>query len=133
MNGYAANCSVYSMNRNAHDQKIAEIAVARDSDQTLLMPIIATFSHYDERWLTWITDSVPSKEQLLDYGVNLRALRLIYINRHQDSRWLIWEALAQGNSHTVVTELGKLTKKDVGLMEGAAAQGSTQGIIIRRQ
>ena len=133
MNGYAANHPDHAGVRDATEQNIAEIIVARESYQTVLMPLIATFSHYDRRWLTWITDSVPSKEQLLAHGVNLRALRLIYISRHQDSRWLIWEALAQGNSHTIVTEREELTRQDIRLMESAATQGRAQGIIIRQR
>ena len=133
MNCYTASHSDHARICDANEQKIAEIIVARESCQTVLMPLIATFSHYGRRWLTWITDSVPSKEQLLTHGVNLQTLRLIYISQHQDSRWLIWEALAQGNSHTVITEPGQLARKDLCLMESAAIQGGTQGIIVRRR
>ena len=123
-------------NADAHDlyrHKIAEIVVANNSSQALLMSIIATFSRYNKRWLTWITDKVPSKQQLLTYGVNLKTLRLIYVNPYQDSCWLTWEALAQGNSHTVIAELGKLAGQDVHAMENAASLGDAQGIIIRQR
>ena len=117
--------------------KIVEIVAARNSMATLLIPIIATFSQYDvsrynKRWLTWITDRVPCKEQLLANGVNVKALRLIYVNCNRDNRWLTWEALAQGNSHTVITELNQLTSDEIAAMEKAAIQGGTQGIIVRQ-
>ncbi len=122
---------------NKSEHKIAEIAVTRNCFAMLLMPIIAKFSQYDvsqcnKRWLTWITDTVPCKEQLLANDVNIKALRLIYVNGNRDKRWLTWEALAQGNSHTVVTELNQLTSSEKAAMEKAAIQGGTQGIIIRQ-
>jgi cell division inhibitor SulA len=132
MGYHATNLFQHAIPHNAYEHKIAEIIVTKDNCQTLLLPIIATFSQHNSRWLTWITDKVPSKEQLLTYGVNLHALRLIYINHQQDSRWLTWEALAQGNSHAVITELGKLTRQDINAMENAAIQGDTQGIIVRQ-
>ena len=127
----------YSNSENKSEHKIVEIVVTRSSFATLLMPIIATFSQYDinqynNRWLTWITDRVPCKEQLLANGVNVKALRLIYVNCNRDNRWLTWEALAQGNSHTVITELDQLTSGEIAAMEKAAIQGGAQGIIVRQ-
>ena len=133
MNNSIANCFSISADQNNHEHNITEIVVASGNPQALLMPIIAALSQQNSRWLTWITNKVPSKKQLLDYCINLQTLRLIYINHQQEDRWLTWEALAQGNSHTVITEMGKLTRRDIQAMENAARQGNTQGIIIRRQ
>ena len=115
------------------NRNVAEIVVARDGYQTLLMPILAAFSQYNNRWLTWITDKVPCKKHLLTYNVKLQTLRLIYIKHRRDSHWLTLAALAQGNSHTVIAELDNLTKHDLRAMTSAAIQGETQGIIVRPQ
>ena len=126
------------MNHNAATQKnygrnVAEIVVARNDSQALLLPIIAAFSQYNNRWLTWITDKVPCKEHLLTYGVKLQALRLIYIKHQWDSHWLTLAALSQGNSHTVIAELDDFTRQDMKDMTSAAIRGETQGIIVRPQ
>ena len=133
MNKHTANRFSYSTEQSQHRHNIAEIVVARGHCEALVMPIIANFSQQNNRWLTWITHRVPSKEQLLAHRVNLQTLRLIYINHPQEGHWLTWEALAQGNSHTVITEMNKLTKPDIHAMENAAIQGDAQGIIIRQQ
>ena len=133
MGYHATNILHRPIAHDAHEHKIAEVIVTEGNCQALLLPIISAFSQHNSRWLTWITDKVPAKERLLTYGINLNTLRVIYINRQQDSRWLIWEALAQGNSHAVIAELGKLTIQDMNTMEKAAIQGNTQGIIIRQR
>lgn len=111
---------------------IAEVIIPSFSDSdTIVPPIVASLSQQkSNRWTTWITSKTPNKDRLTTLGANLSRLRIVYINPNDDARWIIWQALAQGNSQYVIAEQGFYEKSDIALLESAAAQGNCTGIII---
>jgi cell division inhibitor SulA len=115
-----------------HARHIAELIVPNFNDNsTVILPIAASLSlHRSDKWTTWITHKTPSKAQLSIMGANLSRLRIIHIDEHSDARWIIWQALAQGNSHAVIAEQRDWSKEDIADMETAAKNGKTQGILI---
>jgi cell division inhibitor SulA len=118
--------------QDVHARHIAELIVPNFNDNdSVILPIAASLSvHQSEKWTTWITHKIPSKSQLTMMGANLSRLRLIHINEHSDVRWIIWQALAQGNSHAVIAEQRAWSKEDIKDMEAAAKNGHTQGILV---
>ena len=113
---------------------ITELIIANASPEqaALLMPMIAflTKSCVD-RWVTWIAPQHMSREFLESFGVDTRFVRLIHCSDEESRLWITWEALAAGNSHTVIASPGKLTDKEFKQLEGAAHQGQCQGLLLR--
>ncbi|MDQ2075580.1 cell division inhibitor SulA [Marinimicrobium sp. ABcell2] len=113
---------------------ITELVLTQNApDQTqLLLPMVAHLSRScQDRWLTWISPGPVDRGLLERYGVDTTRIRLIHINDQHDARWIVWEALAKGNSHTVIAAPGKLTKREMHLLEGAAQRGECQGLMLR--
>lgn len=98
----------------------------------MIMPMLAFLSHSEpDRWVTWVAPSFLSKEVLETYGINTRCLRMVHVSDVANSLWVTWEALSAGNSHTVVASPGRMTEKELKLLEQAAQQGRCQGILLR--
>ena len=97
----------------------------------LLMPMIAHLSKSHQRWLTWLTPRRIDRSLLEKYQVDFQAIRLIHTPENSDSRWILWEALALGNSHTVIASPGRLSEKDLKQLEAAAHEGGCQGLLLR--
>lgn len=98
----------------------------------LLLPMVAHLSQGNpDRWLTWITPGPVDRQLLAEYGVNTHGIRLIHTDSRKDSRWIVWEALAEGNSHTVIAAPGRLTEREMQQLESAARKGECQGLILR--
>jgi len=97
----------------------------------LLLPMIAHLSKSHRRWLTWLTPGPIDRGLLEAYHVDLRTIRLIHTPKQSDSRWILWEALAEGNSHTVIASPGRLNERDLKQLEVAAFKGACQGLLLR--
>lgn len=113
---------------------ITELIIASGAPQqiALLMPMIAFISQScSNRWVTWIAPQHITRDFLHAYGVDTRFLRLIHCSDEESSLWITWEALALGNSHTVISSPGKLTDKKLKQLENAAHQGQCQGLLLR--
>ncbi len=113
---------------------ITELIIADDSPEqaSFLMPMIAFISQScKSRWVTWVAPSHLNREFLHSYGVDTRFLRLIHCADEARRLWITWEALAAGNSHTVISSPGKLTDKELKQLERAAFQGHCQGLLLR--
>ncbi|MES2675622.1 MAG: hypothetical protein V4660_15380 [Pseudomonadota bacterium] len=113
---------------------ITELIIANGSSEHLsfLMPMIAFISQScKNRWVTWIAPAHVTREFLHSYGVNTQFLRLIHCTDEARRLWITWEALAAGNSHTVISSPGKLTDKELKQLENAAYQGQCQGLLLR--
>ncbi len=113
---------------------VTELVLTSDSPEqlSLLMPMIAYLSNStQDRWITWIAPHNISRELLDSYGVNTRNIRVIHCNDHVNPLWVTWEALAAGNSHTVISSPGKLTDKELNQLEIAAVQGECHGLLLR--
>ena len=113
---------------------ITELIVANAAPEqaAIIMPMLAFISKSCvDRWVTWIAPRHVSRALLASFGVDIRFLRLIHCSAEQSSLWIIWEALAQGNSHTVIASPGKLTDKELKQLENAASKGGCQGVLLR--
>ena len=120
--------------QSAPQSGVTELVLANDSLEqlALILPMIAFLSHSQgERWITWISTQPISRELLEAYGVNTRVLRFVHCKDGDNARWVTWEALAAGTSHTVIASPGKLTDKELAQLEQAAYMGKTQGLLIR--
>ncbi len=113
---------------------ITELIIANGgpSQVALLMPMIAFISQScSDRWVTWIAPQHITRDFLHAYGVDTRCLRLIHCSDEESRLWITSEALALGNSHTVISSPGKLTDKELKRLENAARQGKCQGLLLR--
>jgi len=113
--------------------RITEVLIpAGQNSNSIVMPLVASLSgKKTEGWLTWITHRKPSKEQLELLGAKENKLRIVHIKENIDSRWIMWEALAKGNSHTVIADSTMLDENDTTAFEKAAEQGNCLGISIK--
>lgn len=113
---------------------VTELILADDSlDQlSLILPMIAFLSQSrSDRWISWICPHPISRQLLESYGVNTQRLRFIHGKDGENARWIAWEALTAGNSHTVIASPGKLSDKELLQLEQAAHQGQCQGLLLR--
>lgn len=111
---------------------ITEIVLPNNQSSPLYLPSLAFLSAQgDGRWLTWLTSESMSKTTLKGYGFDLGKTRFIYPKSQEHCFWLIWEALAEGNSHTVVGSPGKLLEAQLSKLENAARVGGCNGLLLR--
>ena len=113
---------------------ITELIIANSSPEqaALIMPMIAFLTKSCvNRWVTWIAPQHMSREFLESFGVDTNFVRLIHCSDEESRLWITWEALAAGNSHTVIASPGKLTEKEFKQLENAARQGQCQGLLLR--
>lgn len=113
---------------------ITELVLTHNApEQTqLLLPMVAHLSRTSsDRWVTWISPGPVDRKLLEHYGVDPRAIRLIHAPEAKDNRWILWEALAKGNSHTVIASPGQLSDRELRQLEAAAHQGQCQALLLR--
>lgn len=113
---------------------VTELVLANDSlDQlALILPMIAFLSNSrTDRWISWISPHPIARQLLESYGVNTKLIRFIHCEDGENARWVAWEALAAGTSHTVIASPGKLNDKELNQLEQAAFKGNAQGILLR--
>ncbi len=125
---------LYSPTSPAPAGGITELVLTHNApEQTqLLLPMVAHLSRTaSDRWLTWISPGPVDRRLLEKYGVDARTIRLIHAPETKDNRWILWEALAKGNSHTVIASPGQLTDRELRQLEAAARQGQCQALLLR--
>lgn len=111
---------------------ITEIVLPNSRSSSLYLPSLAYLSSQNNgRWLTWLAPNSMNKVELQSYGFDLSKTRFIYPKTQEDCFWLIWEALAEGNSHTVVGSPGRLTEHQLNKLENAARVGGCNGLLLR--
>ncbi|TQV81366.1 hypothetical protein FKG94_09760 [Exilibacterium tricleocarpae] len=113
---------------------VTEVVLSGESPAQLqlILPMLAHMSHLDDyRWITWIGDHRLDRRQLDAYGVDSRKLRLVYPPRAEDVLWITWDALAAGNSHTVIASPGKISEAHFRRLDEAAERGDARGIMLR--
>ncbi len=131
------NLARINSSNTGHQQPLSgvtELVLTSDTPEqlALLMPMIAYLSNSSQdRWITWIAPHNISRELLESYGVNTRYIRVIHCHNQLSLLWVTWEALAAGNSHTVISSPGKLTDKELNQLETAAMKGKCQGLLLR--
>lgn len=114
------------------ESSVTELVFTRHSpgDNQMLLPMLAHFSRNSDRWITWIVSSPVNARELVDYGVDTEKLRIIYSHSAADSRWIAWEALNNGTSHTVIATPGHLNNDELGFFKQASENGSSHGLFI---
>ena len=114
------------------ERGIAEVVIPQSIESSpIIVPIVASLSQQlSDGWTTWITSRKPNKSSLVSSGANLNKLRIVYVEKDDDVRWIFWQALTQGNSHTVISEQDHWSKKDIEELEEAAEKGMCKGIAI---
>lgn len=125
---------LHAPNTEVHQQGVTELILTNDSiDQLMLiLPMIAFLSQsHKDRWISWITPQPISRKLLESYGVNTGVIRFIQCDDGESARWVAWEALAAGTSHTVIASPGKLSESELTQLETAARIGGSQGLLLR--
>ena len=120
--------------------RVTEVIIPQgQNSNTVVFPLVASLSQPSsnhtstERWVTWITDRKPSTQQINNLGASASSLRIIHTKAENDSRWIIWEALRAGNSHTVIADAHHISNTDLKEMEIAAQKVNCTGIITHSQ
>ena len=123
----------YSQTSPNIPHRITEVLIPEgQNSNAIVIPLVASLSgQKNDGWLTWITHRKPSKQQLELLSVNMEKLRIVHIKENTDSRWMLWAALAEGNSHTVIADSSILSKDDIDSLEMAAIKGDCLGISIK--
>lgn len=119
---------------------ITEIVLsgATTDKNEIVMPMLAHLSKQTEdRWFTWIMPKEGSarvpKQILQHYGFDLSKLRIIYASDQQETLWILWDVLQNGNSDTVVASPDIIGEKDFSKLEQAAFAGNTRGLMLRHR
>jgi cell division inhibitor SulA len=118
---------------------ITEIVLPNTESLDMVMPTLAFLSrsqntsHENKRWLTWFPPTRISKADLSEYGFDLSCIRFVYPKNDEHCYWLFWEALAEGNSHTVVASPGRLSEQQLQRLEHASNVGECSGLLLRNR
>lgn len=130
----ATNSNIHVQPNNALAGGITEIVVANSSVdlQQLVYPMLAHLSQQcNDKWFTWISNNASSEKQSLSkFHFAKDKVRLIASKSKQEALWLTWDALARGNSETVVAMISELSEAERQQLEEAAYLGKTQGIVL---
>ncbi|GAB3110775.1 hypothetical protein G8770_21145 [Aestuariicella hydrocarbonica] len=112
---------------------ITELVLTQHSPDTqmLLLPMLAYLSSNNDRWITWISDAPVDRNVLAAYGVDTHKIRVIRESSEESTRWILWEALSAGTSHTVIATLSDASEETVSHLESAAQEGNSHGLLIR--
>ena len=129
--------SIQTLSSKPAQKQVTEVIIPKNQNkQAVIWPLVASCSQQSvPGWLTWITDQVPNKTLLSSLGTKTDKLLIVRVDPNADNRRIIWEALASGNSHMVIADIGfhnnLLKQEEWQAMEDAAIKGSTQGILFR--
>ncbi|MFT6386951.1 MAG: cell division inhibitor SulA [Cellvibrionaceae bacterium] len=135
----AINHSNYLAGIASQDEmtRMTEVIIPRSSNsEKIIFPLVASMTkqyilNAQGRWLTWITDRKPNSQQLKQFGANIESIRIIHVEKSNDNRWIIWDALNTANSHTVIADIERINNNDIEQMELAAKKGDCTGVLVR--
>lgn len=130
----------YRLNQNtnagktpASESNITELVISKfcSNLEQMLLPMLSfqTVSSGD-RWVTWVSRNTIDKNLLLDFGVQLDHLRLIYPKTQTDSFSLTLKALSTGNSQCVVSIFDSINEQQRVELNKAAQIGNSTGLIV---
>jgi len=133
---YQITTNTASINHKSTQQTsgVTELVLTSDAPEqlVLLLPMIAFLSNScSDRWITWVAPHNVDRSLLEAYGVNTRYIRLVHCQDLPQLLRVTHNALASGNSHTVIASPGKLTDKELIHLESAAAEGQCQCLLLR--
>ncbi|MCR6652306.1 MAG: SulA-like leucine-rich domain-containing protein [Cellvibrionaceae bacterium] len=129
---YAASASEPLQTSASPVGGITEIVLPDSQSSSIYLPSLAFLSSQTSgRWLTWLVPRCMDRTKLMQYGFDLKRTRFIYPASQEDCFQLIWKALAEGNSHTVVGSPGRLPENLLNKLENAARAGRCNGLLLR--
>lgn len=115
----------------AADHRVTELIIPWSQQSALLLPMLRFLGNEDDqRWLTIISLGSISQAWLRQQGLNPRSIRVIRADSPESALWMTWEALAAGNSHTVVAEISGETTI-AAEMEQAASIGNCRALLVK--
>lgn len=115
----------------AAEHRVTELIIPWSQHSALLLPMLrALGNEEDARWLTIISHGSISQAWLRQQGLNPRSIRVIRADSPESALWMTWEALAAGNSHTVVAEIhsDSVIAQE---MEEAARIGGCRALLVK--
>ncbi|MFL0799230.1 MAG: hypothetical protein K6L80_02165 [Agarilytica sp.] len=113
---------------------ITEILMPYGEDMTLILPMLASLSHEcKNQWFTMIVPRSFLMSDLKPYPFAFNNIRLVHSQHSDDSLWMSWDALSNGNSGYVVSFLEDLSDTDRSRLEGASFKGQTRGLVLRKR
>jgi len=112
---------------------VTELVLTKQSpdQRMLLLPMIAHLSQQADRWITWIAPGPIERQQLESYGIDTLKLRIINSQSEETNTWMLWDALNNGTSHTVIGTVSKLNDQAITQLEEAAQNGNAKALLVR--
>lgn len=106
-----------------------------DSICQLLMPMLSAISYdNNNRWLTWIGPFRLNKQLARRYKLHTLHTRQISYRSGEDNFTSMYNALRNGTSEFVVGyQTSAPSEKQLQLLQAAAKQGNSRGMIIRQR
>lgn len=107
------------------------IPLSSGNQNDVVLPMLAHLSQQVEnRWFTWITCSKLTIQELCKYNFAQEKVRIIRANSEREAHWLMWEALHNGTSGTVVSDTGKISSEVRSHLNQAAKHGASRAILL---
>ncbi|MFL0802962.1 MAG: hypothetical protein K6L81_04550 [Agarilytica sp.] len=130
-----AALKTHQVSRNhSPEYGITEILMPYGEDMTLILPMLASLSHQcKDQWFTMIVPRSFLMSDLKPYPFAFNNIRLVHSQHSDDSLWMSWDALSNGNSGYVVALLEDLSDTDRARLEGASFKGQTRGLVLRKR
>jgi len=118
---------------NVSHSGVTELVLTKHSPdhRMLLVPMIAHLSQQADRWITWVAPGPIERKLLESYGVDTNKLRIIHSQTEESTTWILWDALNNGTSHTVIGTVNKLNDQAIKHLEQAAQNGNAKALLVR--
>lgn len=113
---------------------ITEITLSNSGENghEIVLPMLAHLSRQaGDKWFTWVAPVGIDRNILEQYGFDLSRVRLVHTRNEEETLWVLWDALSNGTSGTVVASMDWLGKHDRDKLEHAAQKGSTTGLVLK--
>lgn len=117
----------------APQSNITELVISKfcSNLEQMLLPMLSFQTRSSgDRWVTWVSDDTIDKNVLLNYGVYLDHLRMIYPKNQTDLFSLTLKALSTGNSQCVVSIFDSISEQQREELNRAAKEGNCTGILV---
>lgn len=118
---------------NTTHSGVTELVLTKHSpDQLmLLLPMIAHLSQQADRWITWVAPGPIERRLLESYGVDTQKLRIIHSHNDESNAAILWDALNNGTSQTVIGAISALNDQAISHLEQAAQNGNAKALLVR--
>lgn len=122
--------------KEKQESLITEIIIPLSSGRQndVVLPMLAHLSQQVEnRWFTWITCTNLTTKELCQYNFAQEKVRIIRAKNEEDGQKLIWDALHNGTSATVVSDIGTISESTRSYLNEAASLGNSRAILLSEQ